>query len=168
MEMAAGDTLVLSSLRLDRFSHLWELYIDKAEPEIKPIEQEQLKKAREEFSSLIQPLITKGIRVVIEAPKPLLYAPPYRCVDWFTRSNSICRFGLDVNREYLLKYRSQILASINVLQDENAVRIWDPFPLLCPGSFCSAFQGNQVLFSDGDHITPRANKVLYENLVQYL
>lgn len=167
-EMAAGDTLILPSLKLNRFSHLWELYIDKVEPEIKPIDQEQLLTAREEFLLLMQPLIQKGIQIVIEAPKPLLYAPPYRCVDWFTRTNSICQFGLEVNRDYLLQYRSQILASINALKVESAVRIWDPFPLLCPGITCSAFQGNQVLFSDGDHITPRANKILYQDLLKYL
>lgn len=167
-EMKSGDTLVLSTLKLNRFSHLWELYIDTIEPGFKLIPQTDIVKAQKEFLALMQPLILRGLKVVIEAPKPLLYAPPYRCMDWFTRTNAICQFGFEVNRDYLLHYRQQILVSLNDLKQEGVIEIWDPFPILCPNASCGAFQGDHILFSDGDHITPRANKILYQDLVKYL
>ena len=38
-----------------------------------------------------------------------------------------------------------------------AVEIWDPLPLLCDDTVCSAMRGGRPLFFDGDHLSPYGN-----------
>ena len=47
-----------------------------------------------------------GVRVVMEAPKPALKSPPYRCFDWFNRNNPVCHPGLTVSRVEVEERRS--------------------------------------------------------------
>ncbi len=39
--------------------------------------------------------------------------------------------------------------------------IWDPFPLLCKEETCKAFDNEQPLFFDADHLSAYGNRVLY-------
>jgi hypothetical protein len=44
------------------------------------------------------------------------------------------------------------------------VRVWDPFPVLCPGDKCNAFVEGRPLFFDADHLTAYSNSLLYPSL----
>ncbi|MCW3835780.1 acyltransferase family protein [Sphingomonas canadensis] len=106
-----------------------------------------------------------GLPVIIEAPKPLFPAPAFRCSDWFNRGNPVCRGGLEVPREVLLRRREPVMAALRRLEREvPGVRVWDPFPILCPGAVCSAFAGGKPLFLDGDHLSGFGNRTLYPAL----
>jgi hypothetical protein len=44
------------------------------------------------------------------------------------------------------------------------LRLWDPLPLLCPGTTCQAMSGGRPLFLDGDHLSGHGNDVVYPEL----
>jgi hypothetical protein len=46
--------------------------------------------------------------------------------------------------------------------------IWDPFPLLCPGSTCHAVQGGKPLFFDGDHLSGYGSLRLLPDFARHL
>lgn len=159
-----GDIVFLPSLRLQRFGFHWMLF-----SEINVIESmsgkaalKQRIEATTEAVSLLKTFTTRGIKVVIEAPKPIFKAPNFRCSDWFNQMNPICDRGLKVRKDELLNYRLPVLESIQTLsQQVDGVSIWDPFPILCPEAFCQANQDRKPLFFDGDHLSDYGNMFLY-------
>lgn len=46
-----------------------------------------------------------------------------------------------------------------------SVRIWDPFPVLCPTERCSAARAGRPLFFDGDHLSAYANGLVYPSFL---
>ncbi len=128
------------------------------------------KLALDESRDIVRRLTEKGYVVLIDAPKPVFQFPPYRCADWFNRANPICALGPRVAREALLELREPIMGSLSTLAAEfDDVVIWDPFPVLCPGEVCSAFDSQGVpLFFDGDHLSAHGNRVLYPHFEQLL
>ena len=59
------------------------------------------KAALVEAHTIVEELTNTGAYVVMEAPLPVLFTPPYRCSDWFNRMNPIGANGLTVSREFL-------------------------------------------------------------------
>ncbi|WP_420143849.1 acyltransferase family protein [Sphingobium sp.] len=103
-----------------------------------------------------------GARLILEAPKPLFRSPPFRCSDWFNRSNPICEGGETMPRSELTDMRQPVYQAMQTLTARvPGLRIWDPFPILCPGKTCSALVDGRPIFFDGDHISGHANDVLY-------
>ena len=41
--------------------------------------------ALEQTRTIIQHLLSMGLTVIIDTPKPVFRAPPFRCSDWFNR-----------------------------------------------------------------------------------
>jgi hypothetical protein len=114
-------------------------------------------------------LSKKGLRVIIEAPKPVFKALTYRCSDWFNAANPACRGGLTIGREELLEYRRPVMNSLAALSSVYPqLVIWDPFPTLCPQDPCRAVTEAEPLFFDGDHLTNVANHLLYPHFLQVL
>jgi hypothetical protein len=108
--------------------------------------------------------------VVVDAPLPVLKAPPYRCSDWFNRGNPIAAPGTDMDRGFLLDLRRPIMDSLAVLRESHPdLTVWDPFFVLCDGEKASAYDGNGLpKFFDGDHLSAHGNRLLVPSFEEAL
>jgi peptidoglycan/LPS O-acetylase OafA/YrhL len=163
-QAAAGDVVFLPGLRTPRLSDQWTSF-DDAELSMRlNSEQARADRARAlvEANVLVDTLERAGLTVLFEAPKPTFAAPPFRCADWFNAGNPICRPGTRIERDRLASLSTPVRESIEALRRAHpAMRVWDPFPVLCPGSSCSAFDASgKPLFADGDHLSAYGNWVL--------
>jgi peptidoglycan/LPS O-acetylase OafA/YrhL len=165
-----GDVLFLAALRLNRFSDQDGLAVTTNVLESlqgEPAEQVR-RNAEVAVRTQLQPLAKAGIRIVFEAPKPLLPAPAFRCSDTFNATNPICRPGLSANRSTLESYRAPVVASLERLSRQLGGSVWDPFPLLCPQPDCTAARQGHPIFFDGDHISAFANRLLYPSFAEFI
>lgn len=165
-----GDTVFLPSLRLPRLIQLGgdrrqapsgvagqegNIY-ERTEQELAA-----LTRAMSDAPRWIDPLVAAGLRVVVEAPKPVFRAHPFTCVEWWNRWNPECAAGLDELRLDLERYRAPVMGALRELAAKYpGVTLWDPLPALCDGEICSAMQSGRPLFFDGDHLSPYGNLVL--------
>ena len=158
----SGDIVFLASLRLERLSDQWAQFdeIEILKNRQSPKQIERRREAFNEAQDLITRLQKLGVHVLIDAPKPIFYAPPFRCVDWFNKMNPICEPGFQVEKKFLLHYRAETMDTIATLIEETGVHFWDPFPILCPDEVCSAFDGDVPLYFDADHLTAAGNRRL--------
>ncbi|MBN2115755.1 MAG: acyltransferase [Anaerolineales bacterium] len=162
------DIVFLPSLRMPELSDQFEV-IDEAAVITKfhsPEAAEYRQKALEDASRLIEIFNAQGIHVLIEAPLPVFRAPPYRCSDWFNRTNPICSPGFSIDRELLLELRQPVMDSLEVLESSHHdLSVWDPFFVLCKSENCSAYDGDKPLFFDGDHLSAHGNRVLTPSFI---
>jgi len=158
-----GDVVLLAGLRLPRLSEQYTVF------DIAQVRAEHLSEAadagrRAEVASWIAqltPLAGRGVHIVLEAPKPVLPAPPYRCSDVFNRHNPICVNGMTVPRSEIEQLRAPVLAGLQQVADAlPGASIWDPMPLLCPGEQCLPTREGKPLFFDGDHLSGYGNRLL--------
>lgn len=166
----AGDVLFLPALRLPRLSEQWMLFDERRA--VESMFSEAAEKARIEGEAdavaRLMPFAERGVRIVFEAPKPLLRAPPYRCSDWFNRENPICAHGLTIERAYLEHYRAPVLKALSrVAARLPGASVWDPFPTLCPEATCAAFSHAHPLFFDGDHLSGYGNRMLLPGFIAH-
>lgn len=165
-----GDIVFLPSLRLVRFGDQWSPFPDEAVRHAMSGEAAQALRAQAvaEATQDIERFVDKGLHVVLEAPKPIFKAPPFRCADWFNRDNQICAAGMTMKRQELLSFREPVMASLKSLSALSpSVSLWDPFSLLCEeGEHCTPFRDDVPLFFDGDHVTPAANMLLFEDFAR--
>jgi len=111
--------------------------------------------------SQLQPLAKRGVHIVLEAPKPVLPAPPFRCSDAFNRYNPICSNGMTIPRQRMQALRAPAMASLRqVAQALPGSSVWDPLPVLCPGQTCRPDADGKPLYFDGDHLSGYGNRVL--------
>lgn len=163
-EAGRGDLLFLASLRQPRFSDQWAAFDER---EVLAVAQgdtfrQWTREARDEAPALLQPVLSAGVKILFDAPKPVFLSPTFRCADWFNRSNPVCRGGLEQPRSVLENLRAPVLASINSVAGGNpAISVWDSFPLLCPEPTCHALRAQRPLFFDGDHLSAYGNAQLY-------
>jgi len=114
---------------------------------------------------VLKPLIDRGMRIVIEAPKPLIKSAMFRCADKYTQWNPYChttlptREDIEARRSRALAFQTHVLAHA-----PSSIAIWDPLPLLCPGSICQGMIGGKPLYNDTDHLSGFGNDLLYESL----
>jgi peptidoglycan/LPS O-acetylase OafA/YrhL len=160
----AGDVVFLASLRQWRYADQWAAFDEKAvlatarSDTAKSWAQQALAEAPE----WLDPLAVSGVTILFEAPKPIFKSPTFRCADWFNAGNPICRGGIVQPSADLEALRAPMLASMRALAAANpAIKIWDPFPILCPSETCSAVVDGKPLFFDGDHLSAHGNMVLY-------
>jgi peptidoglycan/LPS O-acetylase OafA/YrhL len=166
-----GDIVFLPSLRLPRLADQWATFSEKEALERLNGEQarQQRQRAMAEADGVLDAIVGKGALVILEAPKPIFRAPPFRCSDWFNRTNPICKGGLSMPRAYLLQYRGPVLDEMTVLsQRHRNVIVWDPFDTLCPDSTCEAVANGRPLFFDADHVSANANRLLYPAFASFL
>jgi len=167
-----GDMVLLASLRMPELSgrdwssdpaQTWAAVFATLDPPKRAA-------AMASAHAVLARLQKAGLQVVIDAPKPILMAPANRCSDWFNRMNPICAPGLSVPRTQLQALRTGQLAQLTELrQDYPMLTVWDPFPLLCPGETCSAFDAEGLpLYFDADHLSGHGNRVLAGDFIQLL
>ena len=163
-----GDLLFLPSLRMQRSGDQWGRVL-AADAKTGVALQRQLDEAIDEADALLRPFDALGITIVFEAPKPIFDAPPFRCVDWFDRANPVCAAGFVRDTATLERARLPVLLGMRRLQaDLGHVQIWDPFPVLCPGTSCNAFDGPVPMFFDGDHLSAAGNDKLYPGFAAFI
>ena len=154
-----GDVVFLPGLRLTR---LINQFGTDAEHDT-PVDNTLSRVAMAEAQAALAGLQMAGFRVVIEAPKPLFPAPPFRCADWYDRMNPICAGGLSIARGQALALRRHVAPAMAALAARYpAITIWDPFPILCPNDPCRAIDpAGRPLFFDGDHLSGHGNDLVY-------
>jgi hypothetical protein len=117
-----------------------------------------------EAKAALDSLRSTGAQLVFEAPKPMIPAPTYRCVDWYLSENPICKGGLSIDKQSMLALRAPVLEKMETLEAENAkVRVWDPLPALCPGPVCKAMDGDKPIFFDRHHVSTHGDQMLRDS-----
>lgn len=161
-----GDVLLLAALRLNRLG-LQTAVIEQGTSwtsmDGEALEQRR-RGAEASTAAMLRPLVDKGIRIILESPKPLFRAQPFRCADWFNKGNPICRAGLSESRADLERYRQPAMQGLERLAETIDATIWDPLPELCDETRCSAMRDGRPLFFDGDHLSAFGNRVLYPSI----
>ena len=104
-------------------------------------------------------------------PQPIFRAPPFRCVDPWSRHNPLCAAGLSERRADEQAYRAPVMQALAAVQARHApgsVSLFDPFDTLCGAERCSAIGADgRPLFFDGDHVSRWGNEVLYPAFRQH-
>lgn len=158
-----GDVLFLPSLRLHRLVDQWTIPKGPLQDAMHAEPLTARGPAISEAIAQLAPLAQRGVQVVVEAPKPLAVSPAFRCTDWFNRGNPVCRWGDDVSRDSVERYRADALAAVNAVAGSlPGARVWDPLPQLCSGQTCGAFKDGKPVIFDGDHLTGHANHMLLQ------
>jgi len=162
-----GDVVLLSSLRLPRLADQFERYDARAAQDSEHGAQAAAGRAGEIEQAIAQwqPLAVAGVRILLEAPRPLLPAPPYRCSDRFNAHNAICAGGLSIERSTMEQFRAPALTALRAVADGlPGARVWDPLPVLCGADMCTSQRDGRPLFFDGDHLSGHGNRVLLPSL----
>lgn len=168
---SSGDVVFLASLRGQRLSNQWGEYDpDELQQRLYSAEAQKLRKeAFEQAETIVRRLSSLGFTIIMDTPKPLYRAPPFRCADWFNRMNPICAPGFSISADVLRANDAPVLASLRRLKAEfPSLVVWDPFPILCPGSACSAFRDGRPLFFDQDHLSGYGNLLLLPSFSELL
>ncbi|MBX3698915.1 MAG: acyltransferase family protein [Dokdonella sp.] len=165
-----GDVVFLAALRLNRLSDQDGMPSEfDVFDSLRGRSAEQLRhKAELALLTELRTLRDAGVRIVFEAPKPLLPVPAFRCSDVFNAGNPVCAAGLSVSRSAMEDYRRPVVASLDRLASALDASVWDPFDLLCPGPTCTAARDDHPLFFDGDHISAYANRLLYPSFAKFI
>lgn len=159
-EAGPQDTVFLAALRVPRL-------VDQNGPAQGSVEaalqstQKDRSAAVAEAAALLSPLAATQARLVLEAPKPVLPSPTFRCADWFNRMNPVCKEGSSIPRNTMLAYLAPAGAAVAQLSRQlPGSTVWDPAELLCDAQNCSAYRDGKPLIFDGDHLSGFANALL--------
>lgn len=159
-----GTVVFLPSLRFPRFVDQWVVYPDEQVTSLAaaPRASEGADRTMREARAVLAKLRATGASVMLQAPGPVLKAPPFRCADWWTASNEICAAGTRIDRSEFLALRGPMLSALESLAgDDHGIGIFDPTKSLCPGGqICEGLVDGKPLFFDGDHISAYGNQVL--------
>ena len=170
-EARPGDIVWLASLRATRLGDQWATFAPQEVQQRLTSDAAVLDRARAltEAQAIVQRLTGAGLRVILDAAKPVYPSPPFRCSDIFNRSNPVCAAGLSMSRESIERHRAPGLEALATLTaKEPAIFVWDPLPALCSSTVCSAFDGTRPLFFDGDHLSGYGNDVLVPSFISFL
>jgi hypothetical protein len=166
-----SDIVWLASLRVPRLVNQWDTVpAAEVDAQLRGEHAVARRRAAELDAALrLSALTGAGLRVLIDAPKPLFPSPPYRCADSFNRMNPVCTAGFSVTREFLQRHREPAVDALRRLAStQPLVHVWDPFPALCPSQVCNAFDGRRPLYFDGDHLSRLGNERLLPSLLETL
>jgi len=155
-----GDILMLANLRVPRRSEqIGQTVPDRwGPPSLQPP------------AALLKTADALGLTVLVDLPKPVFNAPPFRCSDWFNRTNPICSPGFSLPRTSVEVDRAQVVQILTrfAARTPNAV-IWDPLGPICSAETCDAYTPSGTpIFFDGDHLGPEGNSLLVRDFTQTL
>lgn len=150
-----GDTLFLSALYLPRFRAAFEDISTGSKPNTPPTSQQDL-------TTLLTLLEKKQVRLVLEAPKPLMKTAAFRCADPWMKASTYCALApAPYEKQALLTARSEILSRMKALAAAHpGITLFDPFETLCPDAICTGEKDGKPLFYDTDHLTGYGNDVV--------
>jgi peptidoglycan/LPS O-acetylase OafA/YrhL len=159
-----GDIVLLASLRTDRMGDQSAAFSEATMSALRYSEAAAVNRrvAYQEAVAILDDFTKAGLRVIMDAPKPVFRAPAFRCSDWFNRMHPICQNGLSIPRAELEEHRRPVVGALTALAAAYpGLRVWDPFPILCPSDPCQARTRSGPLFFDGDHLSGFGNQVLF-------
>ncbi|HEY5722740.1 MAG TPA: acyltransferase family protein [Allosphingosinicella sp.] len=163
--LGPGDVLFMPALRVHRLVDSSGLPVSdrwRAGPDLN-------RNVEAEAGEVLKRLAATGATLILEAPKPVFPIAPFRCSDWFNRSNPSCRSGWDVSRPVAERHRARTVAAMARLRSAvPALLTWDPMLVLCTPSVCSARRDGTALYHDGDHVTGFANDLLYPDFRDFV
>lgn len=169
-KLSPSDVVFLPSLRLPRFVDQWTVLSPTvaAAGSIGSDAEKRQKDVLDQARAVIENIRSTGARVVLPLPTPILKAPPFRCVDWWTQSNEICAGGMGIDRDEFLALRAPVVEALKELADhDDGVTLFDPAEALCPPARqCPAFLNGRPLFFDGDHLSAYGNEVLLPHFTE--
>lgn len=159
----AGDVLLVSALYTPRYRDEWGV-VSRAPGPDSPA---NTRKAAALAIAALEPFARLGLRIILEAPKPTLPTALFRCADAYTRINPYCDGKTDVpaTEQMMRSGETAEMLTIAVAATQRA-EIWDPFPVLCPGTVCRGYKDRNPLYFDTDHLTGFANTMLLPSLVE--
>lgn len=166
-----GDVVFLPSLRIPRMVDQWAVFGSDAAKRamFSDIAQQGREQGIQNAVPILKKISDRGAQIVLEAPTPMLESVPFRCSDWFNKSNPICKRGMSMQRAELEELRFPIIESYEKIKEEiHRVAIWDPLPILCSDTECAASRDGKPLLFDGDHLTYYANMLLYPAFVSFI
>jgi peptidoglycan/LPS O-acetylase OafA/YrhL len=165
-----GDAVLMASLRVPRLTEQWNASRNVAQGTALLLASQSAQDAdTARWRKSLAPLAGRGINFVFEAPPPVFPASPFRCSDWFNRSNPSCRPGFSISRSAFTRYRAPVLEDMNRLARElPGASVWDPVPSLCDATTCHAVRNGKPLFYDGDHLTTLGNYRVAPSLIEHL
>lgn len=171
-ESKPGDIVFVTSLRIPRLTNQTG-FGPREDESIRAFAVAATKSdlpGEREARVVAEKLKAKGLKLLIDLPKPVFAAPPFRCSDVFNRENPVCAPGLSVSRSTLERLRQPVVSRLEKLAEkEPDIVLWDPFPLLCSsGPQCNAMRNGRPLFFDGDHLSGYGNEVLLASFVDRL
>lgn len=159
-----GDVVFLASLRMPELAgREWRngeaAMVNEA---MRELTAEHLEAARIAAETLLSRLQAARLNILIDAPKPLFKTAPNRCSDVFNQMNPVCAPGLTMARDQLERLRAPQMQLLQRLTAKYpALHVWDPLPLLCPSTTCSAYDENaKPLYFDSNHLSGHGNRVL--------
>jgi peptidoglycan/LPS O-acetylase OafA/YrhL len=169
-----GDIVFLPSLRLPRAVDQWAVFnnLEAIKQEvINDVQRQGRESSVAEAVPVLREMVNRGARIVFEAPPPIFESIPYRCADWFNRTNPICARGFSVPRKTIEELRAPVLQAYAKIRAEVAnVEVWDPMPVLCPeaDTVCRTSRDDKPLFFDGDHFTYFTNMLLLPSFAAHV
>lgn len=166
-----GDTVFLPGLRVPRLVEQYRQFDLEAARTAQQGDDARAVRGKVVASTIAQllPLAGRGVHIVLEAPKPVLPAPPFRCSDAFNRGNPICSRGMTIPRAGMEALREPALSSLQEIAAAlPGASVWDPLPILCPGPSCLPDEGGKPLYFDGDHLSGYGNRVLLPSFRNHL
>jgi hypothetical protein len=112
----------------------------------------------------IEVLRTLGIkRILIVGPEPVLGKEAPDCLLRVERYGGSVRQICGTPRSVVERYQRQIIDELAAAAANQAdVRFVDAVTALCDASVCPAFQDKNALYIDNAHLTPYAERQLYE------
>ena len=123
--------------------------------------EQNLSKGKKEIQLLISKLLQRDLRILVDRPKPVFKSHPFRCNDWFNRSNTLCSAGLAIEKTEFLRNSLGVNLAIDQLKsDFPSLIVWDPSRILCDADQCAAMDGSKPLFFDADHLSRYGNLML--------
>lgn len=164
-----GDIVFLASLRMPELAGRdatrgRDFVFNEALSELLTPEKSEL--ARQAAEAILARLEALNVQVLIDAPKPVFMSPPSRCSDWFNEMNPICALGMTMERQQLEQLRAPQMKLLKKLQLSHPfLHVWDPLPILCPGTVCSAYDNGKPLYFDSDHRSGHGNRVLSPSFI---
>lgn len=117
-------------------------------------------------NNLSRKLKRKNIALLVFLPLPFFgYSNESPTIEqctpeWFNSTNFALRSDCPqllkpVQKEYLLELYKPFMIELNDLQSQNPnLHLFDPLPILCPGTFCTTTTNdNKLLYIDDDHLS---------------
>jgi len=152
-----GDIVWLETLRMPRFVDQ-----DGTFSQASLVDPAQRSAATKEAIGILQSFSKHGAAIILPLPMPVLPSLPYRCSDWFNRNNPICQGGPSISRAMVESIRAPVIQQMrDIAAKVPAVELWDPLPILCQTTSCTALRGGRPVFFDGDHLSGYGNTLLY-------
>jgi peptidoglycan/LPS O-acetylase OafA/YrhL len=167
-----GDVILLASLRTPEFGDQTEaVHIDEVIAGFLSEESaEKRRLALEDAKRIVGDLTEMGLKVVFEAPLPVVPAPVYRCSDWFNKMNPIAANGTSISYSKLKMIWQPVYDSIQELRTSfPEMTVWNPSAVLCKRDVFSAYDAQgKPIFWDGDHLSANGNRILAPSFREHL